>query len=431
MIKYFLFLLFVYTGSFWTFADPLPITTVDPNLNPPLLDAPASATQTPTTVNAQDSQGSELLEKGGEKAYKAKDYSQAMKFYLKAAQLGNSNAEENIGVLYHNGSGVNQDFHEAMTWYLKAAEKGNDYAENGIGVLYQNGQGVEQDYREAMKWFLKAAQQGNLISEFCLGQLYEKGLGISQNYNEAIKWFRKAADNGDAGAENEIGNLYNNGEGVGRDYQEAMKWYLKSAEQGNPLAEYNAGIAYDNGRGVTIDYQEAIKWYLKAADQNVIDADFNLGTIYEFGKGVSVDYSEAVKWYQKAADLGDEESAEKVSTLSTKENSNIAARLVAFFKPAGETRDVQDILVETLATVMLHGHHLDVDTGWSPVKYRGDVYHVTNIIIVDGVRKDIVFSVNLKTKRVQLISGDIYLLGYREYPSAREIYDRELRKFTP
>ena len=64
-------------------------------------------------------------------------------------------------MLYYNGYGVAKDYEEAMKWYLKAAEQGYANAENIIGELYYYGEGVAQDYEEAMKWYLKAAKQGD------------------------------------------------------------------------------------------------------------------------------------------------------------------------------------------------------------------------------------------------------------------------------
>ena len=75
-----------------------------------------------------------------------KDYSEAMRWYRKAAEQGHADAQLKIGFLYHNGLGVEQDYSEAMKWCRKAAEQGYANAQNGMGLLYQNGFGVEQDY---------------------------------------------------------------------------------------------------------------------------------------------------------------------------------------------------------------------------------------------------------------------------------------------
>jgi TPR repeat protein len=53
----------------------------------------------------------------------------------------------------------------AAKWYQKAADQGNATAQNNLGVLYQNGQGVEQSEEMAAKWYQKAADQGYAIAQ--------------------------------------------------------------------------------------------------------------------------------------------------------------------------------------------------------------------------------------------------------------------------
>jgi TPR repeat protein len=61
--------------------------------------------------------------------------------------------------LYEAGRGVPQDYAEAMRWYRKAADAGNSWGMYNIGALH--GWGVRQDYAEAMKWFRQAADAGD------------------------------------------------------------------------------------------------------------------------------------------------------------------------------------------------------------------------------------------------------------------------------
>ena len=47
-----------------------------------------------------------------------------------------------------------------MKWYRKAAEQGNRDAQFYLGIMYYLGHGVPPDYNEAVKWYRKAAEQG-------------------------------------------------------------------------------------------------------------------------------------------------------------------------------------------------------------------------------------------------------------------------------
>ena len=63
--------------------------------------------------------------------------------------------------MYCYGRGERQDYAEAVRWYLRAAAHGSTDAEYSLGHMYQFGQGVRQNSRDAANWFLKAAVQGH------------------------------------------------------------------------------------------------------------------------------------------------------------------------------------------------------------------------------------------------------------------------------
>ena len=87
----------------------------------------------------------------------ALDYTQAVKWYRKAAEQGKALAQRNLGLMYDNGQGVAQDHAQALKWYRKAAEQWDVGAQNNLGRLYLLGQGVPQDYVRAHMWFNLAA----------------------------------------------------------------------------------------------------------------------------------------------------------------------------------------------------------------------------------------------------------------------------------
>jgi len=57
--------------------------------------------------------------------------------------------------------GVEQDYAEAMRWYRRAAEQGDVDAEYGLGLLYANGWGVPSNIGEAAQWMQRSASAGN------------------------------------------------------------------------------------------------------------------------------------------------------------------------------------------------------------------------------------------------------------------------------
>jgi TPR repeat protein len=55
---------------------------------------------------------------------------------------------------------VPKDQAEAVRWFLRAAEQGLAEAQNNLGWVYANGFGVPKDKAEAARWYRKAAEQG-------------------------------------------------------------------------------------------------------------------------------------------------------------------------------------------------------------------------------------------------------------------------------
>ena len=60
-----------------------------------------------------------------------------------------------------DGNGTPKDSAEAVKWFRKAAELGNPNAQNNLGAMLQEGRSVPKDYVQAPKWYNFAAARGN------------------------------------------------------------------------------------------------------------------------------------------------------------------------------------------------------------------------------------------------------------------------------
>lgn len=133
-----------------------------------------------------------------------KDPAQAVRWYLKSAELGYALAQFNLGVCYSFGRGIPKDESEAVIWYRKAADQGIAVAQYNLGLCYDSGIGVNEDKPEAVKWYAKAAKQGNPYAQINLGLLYCKGIGVVKNELEGLAWFYVAAAEGNQDAANHL-----------------------------------------------------------------------------------------------------------------------------------------------------------------------------------------------------------------------------------
>jgi S1-C subfamily serine protease len=132
--------------------------------------------------------------------------------------------------MYNEGApGVPQNYTEAARWYRKAAEQGDIAAINKLGGMYEWGRGVPQNYAEAVKWYRKSADKDATWGYYKLGGMYYLGRGVPQNYSEAARWYRKAAEQDDADAQLSLGVMYDNGQGVPQNYVQAHTWFNLAA----------------------------------------------------------------------------------------------------------------------------------------------------------------------------------------------------------
>ena len=69
-----------------------------------------------------------------------------------------------VGSMYQKGRGTAVDFERANEFYRRAALLGNSDAQNNLGLMYRYGTGVQQDREKSFAWFSIAASNGNRIA---------------------------------------------------------------------------------------------------------------------------------------------------------------------------------------------------------------------------------------------------------------------------
>ena len=61
-----------------------------------------------------------------------------------------------------------------LKWYRKAAEQGNEDAQGAVGDRYRRGEGVLEDFVQAYAWYNIAAANGEVLAKGSKGRLAEK-----------------------------------------------------------------------------------------------------------------------------------------------------------------------------------------------------------------------------------------------------------------
>ncbi len=191
----------------------------------------------------------------------------AVRWYRKAATLGDAGAMTRLGVASVLGVGLPQDFNEGMKYLNKAVELGDTDAMRFLGLIYSDGKYVEKDEEKSLEWYRKAANMGSAFAIRSLGEIF----GVSPD---------KAANAEDATAMFDRGKMFlkaSNAEQTLRltitatdiqNAQRAFYWFKKSAEAGNADAMYYLGWMYYKGSdvGLEFDPKKAKEWFQKAAN---------------------------------------------------------------------------------------------------------------------------------------------------------------------
>ena len=74
-----------------------------------------------------------------------------------------------------------QDNEEAVKWYRRAAEQGDVEAQTKFGDCYFYGHGLPKDEADGLKWYRKAGDQGYASAQYCLAECDHHGHGVPQD----------------------------------------------------------------------------------------------------------------------------------------------------------------------------------------------------------------------------------------------------------
>ncbi len=178
------------------------------------------------------------------------------------------------------------------------ANLGDAEAQYQLGRRYLGGNGTEKDPKKAGFWFKKAARNGHIISQRILATMYYNGIGLLKAPAHALKWFRKAAENGDTVSQIALADMYYRGIGMRRpNMKQAWRWMMAAAQKGDAMAQYRVGLMLRDGRGTRSNLSRAFLW-LHVAALNMPDQEMRLKIVTardEVGKHMSEQQLSATK----------------------------------------------------------------------------------------------------------------------------------------
>jgi TPR repeat protein len=165
-----------------------------------------------------------------------------------------------VGVSYLQGEEIERDEAAAIRWFRKAALMGDASAQHDLIYAYREGYGVAQDSIEARAWYLatgevfnspdlgptpalaaepesraraRAEELRRLIAQG-EAQTKERWLALlSETYAHDLARDRPLALQGDPAAQARLGEMYLSGQGLPRDPVEGVAWLRLAEAAGN------------------------------------------------------------------------------------------------------------------------------------------------------------------------------------------------------
>lgn len=266
-------------------------------------------------IDKNKDQAKEWLKKSAENGYapamrfmgvlSRNNDSEAIFWWEKAANLGDSISKLNLGYHYYNTKNITL----AEKWLISAIESGSPEASIYLFLLYNENKGskkLKKDHRESFKW-LKTYSDSDINIKICLAQSYEYGLGTKADTSKAIQIYEQLAESGDTYAINKLGVMYSKGNGTPKDLTKAAELFKKSADLGDEWGQYNYADALAYGKGVAKDIELAEIYYKKSADKNNFSAILDLAEIHSDRNN----FEEAKKFYKKTIESKDSSLDEK------------------------------------------------------------------------------------------------------------------------
>jgi TPR repeat protein len=166
----------------------------------------------------------------------------------------------------------NEQFDKAVPLIKQSAELGNAEAQYNLGFCYQAGVVVEKNQKSAFEWFSKSAEQGFNDALYQLMMAYGNGDGVEQDPKKAFYYALKCAENNDGTCMWNVVNCYYSGNGVEKNIDKMLEWAIRLGKLENPenlsksgyITSIRLQIAhmYREGKDIKQDIYKSYLWFL-------------------------------------------------------------------------------------------------------------------------------------------------------------------------
>lgn len=123
------------------------------------------------------------------------DDAAAVKCFQKLHRLAPSDSEccLELARAYALGAGVRQDDEIALRYFQKAANLGDLYGTFMVGLHYYEGLGTRRNFKRAVDYFKRALEMGDTRALYHLGICCSRGEGVRQDAAAAVGYWQRGA----------------------------------------------------------------------------------------------------------------------------------------------------------------------------------------------------------------------------------------------
>lgn len=164
------------------------------------------------------------------------EYEKALPVLRKSAELGNAEAQYNLGYCLESGVGISKNEKEAFEWYKKSSENGFNDGHYAMMMAYGNGMGTNANSEKAFEYALKCANNNDATCMWNIVNCYKQGLGIKQDNEKMLIWAEKLAlsENPDnlnlsgkiTSTRLSLAYMYKDGDGLEKDLYKSYIWFI-------------------------------------------------------------------------------------------------------------------------------------------------------------------------------------------------------------
>ena len=324
------------------------------------VDIPAPLPHTFGSVMQSSMESPLAIFYAAEVAYKDKDYSTALRWYLDGAKKLHVPSVENAKYMIQANEGVadnRSDVIEFLTYYgtptglesgdlfaqlyladyfsghscvwVDYSESDRSLSEHCLGLDTKKAPVSEKDYTKAYYWYSSAAEQGSTRAKYSLSMMDILGLAGARNIKKGMSLLEEVAQDGYASANYILGEMHNQGFWIAQDAAEANKYFSLAAESNLPKAQLALADNYVKRRGIDVDssvasadaaymlYERVLKNLLASPTQEA-QAHLAIANIARFQRG-KLSPDDSFKHFQDAIAIAAHEpnvsSVEAASSL--------------------------------------------------------------------------------------------------------------------